>query len=56
MKQLIKRLGLLLMDGLLLLSGCKADAGQENRNAETVNAATTHTQGVHHTPNGRTRG
>ena len=44
MKQLIKRLGLLLMGGLLLLSGCKADAGQENRNAETVNAATTHTQ------------
>lgn len=39
MKQLIKRLGLLLMCQLLLLSGCKSELEQENRGADVADNA-----------------
>ena len=44
MKQLIKRLGLLLMCLLLLLSGCKSEVGQENRDVDVADKTTTQSQ------------
>lgn len=44
MKQLMKRLSLLLMSLLLLLSGCKSEIGQENRGVDIADAATTQSQ------------
>lgn len=44
MKQLIKRLGLLLMGLLLLLSGCKSEIGQENKGVDIVAKTTTQSQ------------
>ena len=44
MKQLMKRLSLLLMSLLLLLSGCKSEIGQENRGVDIADAATMQSQ------------
>lgn len=44
MKQLMKRLSLLLMSLLLLLSGCKSEIGQENKCIDIADAATMQSQ------------
>ena len=44
MKQLIKRLGLLLMCLLLLLSGCKSEIEQENKGVDVADKTTTQSQ------------
>ena len=48
MKQPIKRLSLLTMGLLLLLSGCKSDVEQENRGVDVVDSATIQSDTVPH--------